>query len=199
VTLFIAREKQADFTPYGHELRDGVLTIDGETSHANDRRLVRAAAAGDEVHRFDRERHHAPFVYPGRAHLAAHELRAGAPSRFEFVVGRSLTRPPTASRRVAHPRRRRWTDNVDEDDLGGAVDGFTPDPEGVAGASAGPSTYERSLRNRARALADPRHGVPACGFDFNARYGARTRRRPLRCTTCGRSRPAPRRRTRTPT
>lgn len=50
VVLFITREKQPTFTPYDDDLRDGVLTIDGETSHATEGRLVRAAEAGDEVH-----------------------------------------------------------------------------------------------------------------------------------------------------
>ncbi len=74
IILFITREKQACHPQYEDVFDGRVLRMQGETSHAADRRLVDAEVNGDEIHLFYRERHHTPFTYEGRLRLQSHQI-----------------------------------------------------------------------------------------------------------------------------
>jgi len=84
--LFITREKQEFLTQYEDHLENGVLDIEGETNHSADDRMIGAVDAGDQIHLFYRQRHHAPFIYYGQIHLVRHERHTDSPSRFTFRV-----------------------------------------------------------------------------------------------------------------
>ena len=84
VVLFITEEKQSLSTQYEDAFAEGVLEIDGESRHTNDRRLVDAQSRGDRVHLFHRKRHHTPFSYEGEVTLVDYTLYTDRPSRFRF-------------------------------------------------------------------------------------------------------------------
>ncbi len=86
IILFITREKQACHPQYEDIFDGGILRMQGETSHAADRRLVEAEVNGDEIHLFYRDRHHTPFIYEGRLRLQSHQMMTEQPSRFTFVL-----------------------------------------------------------------------------------------------------------------
>jgi putative restriction endonuclease len=88
IILFITHQKQSFLPQYKDELSGERLVIEGETNHVADRRLVEAASRNDEIHLFYRDRHHEPFEYKGQIFLVAHELKATAPSNFEFSLSR---------------------------------------------------------------------------------------------------------------
>lgn len=158
IVLFITREKQAFLTQYEDRLHGDTLTIEGEKSHAADRRLVGAAANGDEIHLFYRDRHHESFTYKGEIFLVDYELRPDRPSHFEFTLDRSLV---TAAAGLETAARTSGAD----------LEEWVPDEEGRQFVRT-QVTYERSLRNRARAIEIHGTRCLACGFDFNAVYGA---------------------------
>ena len=62
------------------------LSIEGETNHAADSRIINAATAGDEIYLFYRNRHHEDFIYQGRITLDRHEKNTDKPSRFWFSL-----------------------------------------------------------------------------------------------------------------
>lgn len=156
VILFITRNKQECFTQYEDALENGILDIEGETNHATDERLINAQTTGDEIHLFYRAQHHQPFTYYGRIHLIRHERHTDSPSRYSFRV-------PSL-----HP-----DDNLETELIthGQPNEEFIPDPEGRRVVRQHVA-YERSQRNRRRAL--ELHGTrcTACGFDFDCAYGS---------------------------
>jgi 5-methylcytosine-specific restriction enzyme A len=156
IILFITREKQEFLTQYEDRLENGILDIEGETNHAADDRIIRSATADDEIHLFYRDRHHMPFTYYGEICLSRHEKNTEAPSRFTFRV-------PSE-----HP------DDTLETELlthGQPNEEFIPDEEGRRVIRVHVS-YERSPRNRSRALEIHGNRCMACGFSFDERYGA---------------------------
>lgn len=88
IILFVTEEKQEGLTQYADRLRGGILEWEGEDGHASDRRIADSAIAGDEIHIFYRERHHAPFTYLGIGTVVSHRLLSDAPSKFVFEVSR---------------------------------------------------------------------------------------------------------------
>lgn len=86
IILFVTREKQQCLTQYVDFLEEDILVWDGEQGHRSDRRIQRASEAGDEIHLFYRERHHAPFTYHGRIVVTQFLLHADRPSEFAFKV-----------------------------------------------------------------------------------------------------------------
>ncbi len=86
IILFVTEEKQEGLTQYADRLCGGTLEWEGEDGHASDRRIAEAAIAGDEIHIFYRERHHAPFRYLGIGTVMSHSLLSNAPSKFVFRV-----------------------------------------------------------------------------------------------------------------
>lgn len=158
IILFITKEKQSFLTQYEDVFQDGILEIEGETSHAADQRLVQADQKGDEIHLFYRNRHHMPFTYQGEIYLADYRRIAKKPSRFRFALDR---RTASADGSIA----------TEQNAHGTTDDHFTPDEEGRK-RIAQHITYERSRRNRAKAIEIHGTSCLACGFNFNEVYGA---------------------------
>lgn len=158
IVLFITKEKQEFLTQYLDDFSDGVLEMEGETSHAADMRLVNAERNGDEIHLFYRKRHHSPFVYHGQAYLTYYTLNTDRPSHFRFVTG-SLTADIDSAleaEALAH---------------GVGLEEFVPDPEGRQKIVQS-IRYERSRKNRRKAIELHGNACVVCGFDFDAFYGA---------------------------
>jgi putative restriction endonuclease len=86
IILFITREKQSFLPQYRDALDGEQLSIEGETNHVNDYRLVEASSRRDEIHLFFRERHHESFRYKGQIRLVEYQLRTDSPSRFCFAL-----------------------------------------------------------------------------------------------------------------
>lgn len=157
IVLFITKEKQTFLTQYEDVFTDDLLEIEGETSHAADQRVVQAENRGDEIHLFYRKKHHMPFQYKGRIYLTDYRISSDIPSRFRFAVDRETA---SADGSIT----------TEEATHGTADSYFTPDAEGRKRLIQHIS-YERSRRNRARAIKI--HGISclACGFNFNEAYG----------------------------
>lgn len=159
MVLFVTKEKRSGDKQYRDHLEGTELYMEGEDGHRTDQRLARSAASRDEVHLFYREQHHEPFTYHGRVHLKRADLREGQePSHFVFDLA-----PPPDLQRVAD-------EALQTEQLTHGNEEFVPDPEGKRKLRQH-ATYERSPRNRARAIQV--HGTicKACGFDFNRVYG----------------------------
>ncbi len=158
VILFITKEKQSFLTQYEDVFAEGVLEIEGETSHTADQRIIQAEHRGDEIHLFYRKKHHMPFRYQGRIYLTDYRIFYDRPSRFRFAVDR---RTASADGSI-----------TTEGETHGSVDyHFIPDEEGRKRISQHIS-YERSRKNRARAIEINGTSCLVCGFQFNEVYGA---------------------------
>ena len=157
IIFFITKERRSTDKQYQNELADGRLKIDGEEKHGNDLRYVNAKQRGDQIHLFYRERHSDLYTYKGQMFLGTYELRTTAPSRFEFSLDADTA---TA---LSDLETEALTHGVE-------IDTFFADEEGRQRIRTHIS-YERSAKNRARALKV--HGTKclACGFDFDACYG----------------------------
>ena len=158
VILFITKEKQTSFTQYEDVFADGILEIEGETSRAADQRIIQSENRGDEMHLFYREKHHMPFKHDGRIYLTDYKIYSDRPSRFRFAVDRETA---SADSSIA----------TEEETHGTADSLFSPDTEGRKRLRQHIS-YERSRKNRARAIKIHGTSCLACGFTFNEVYGA---------------------------
>lgn len=158
IIFFITEDKQEFLTQYEDRLEDDVLYIEGEEGHRSDQRLVNSTVTQDEIHLFHRKRHHAPFVYHGRIFLASYQLSSGdKPSRFVFSIGETMAHATSA---IETEQRTHGIPDLL----------FVPDEEGRKKIVQHVS-YERSRKNRARALEIHGTVCTVCGFDFNAFYG----------------------------
>lgn len=157
IILFVTKEKQEALTQYEDHFEGDLLHMQGETNHAADQRLANAASAGHEIHLFYRDEHHSDFAYYGEVFLRDHDLREGEPSRFVFTTSKAEVDAASA---IAAEMR---THGGGDDDVEGDTEGRRILRLHI--------TYERSARNRARALEI--HGTKClvCAFDFNAFYG----------------------------
>ena len=99
-----------------------------------------------------------PFTYEGEIYLTDHRSLADRPSRFRFAVDR---RTASADGSIA----------TEQETHGTGDDHFTPDEEGRKRLTQH-ITYERSRRNRAKAIEIHGTSCSACGFNFNEVYGA---------------------------
>lgn len=86
VVLFVTEQKQSSAEQYADRLSGNILDWEGPTDHFAEDRLLNAAATGEEIHLFHRERHHSDFTYLGHLVVVKSELRADRPSRFTFKV-----------------------------------------------------------------------------------------------------------------
>jgi 5-methylcytosine-specific restriction protein A len=156
IVLFVTHEKQRGQTQYEDYFEGDRLHWEGETSHANDNRVVNATSAGDEIHLFYRDRHDIDFTYFGQIALVEHTIYPDRPSQFVFDTRRAeaLTTNALATEELTH----------------GQGEAFLGDPEGRRRYALHVS-YERSPRNRAEAIHI--HGTTCCccGFDFDRVYG----------------------------
>ena len=139
-----------------------VLHIEGETNHANDRRIVNANSAGEEINLFYRDIHHSQFTYFGLVILIQHELKIGPPSLFEFKTGRTAALAQSAIRTESRAQGLEEAEFAIDDE---------PEAEGFLRLSTH-ARYERSAKNRALSIKLHGHKCKACNFDFNSFYGA---------------------------
>lgn len=155
IILFITSEKQDFQTQYEDRLENGVLEIEGETNHMADERMINASSVGDQIYLFYRDKHHMSFTYYGQIHLIYYERHTDSPSRFTFRV-------PSE-----HPDESLVTELITH---GQPNEEFIPDAEGRRVIRQHVS-YERSPKNRQRALEIHGNTCFACGLNFDAVYG----------------------------
>lgn len=156
IVLFVTKEKQEGLTQYADYFEGNELHWEGETNHQNDQRLLDAKRNGDAIHLFFRQRHHSPFTYYGEIHLKAARTFTNKESEFVFSTKRLEAAAASAIATEAATQ--------------GDPDAFEADEEGKKRLRQHVA-YERSAKNRAKAI--DIHGTicKACSFDFNAVYG----------------------------
>jgi len=156
IVLFVTKEKQESLTQYDDHFDGDLLYMEGETNHSHDQRLVNAEQSGDQINLFYRDHHHSPFTYFGEVWLAHSTLHQDRPSRFVFSTMRST---------ILTLR------DLSTDSSSWNQDAFTPDHEGRKRLVVH-ITYERSPRNRAKAIEIHGTACMCCGFDFDRFYGS---------------------------
>jgi 5-methylcytosine-specific restriction enzyme A len=158
IMLFVTKIKQKSDTQYNdYFIEKDLLHIEGETSHFNDNRLINAEVNNDSIYLFYRSIHHTPFVYYGEVYLADWKIFKEKPSIFIFSPIKSLALSAGI--------------NSTEQQKTGSNEGFIADPEGEK-ISKTHVTYERSIKNRAKAIEIHGTVCKVCGFDFDKFYGA---------------------------
>lgn len=158
IILFVTKIKQKSDTQYqDYFIEEGLLHLEGETSHTNDERLINAGSQNDSIYLFYREIHHTPFIYYGRVFLVDYKVYADKPSIFILSTTKSM-----AVGARAYATEMNKTSLIEDD--------FIPDQEGAKRVKTHVS-YERSLKNRAKAIEIHGTVCKACGFDFNLFYG----------------------------
>lgn len=157
IILFVTKEKQKSLTQYQDRFIDGQLVMEGEIGHRTDERLISSRSSPDRIFLFYRIRHHKPFTYYGEIFLDTYELKEDEPSIFYFKTSRFLASVNSSI--------------VTESATGGFVEAsFIPDVEGRKRIQTH-VRYERSRKNRAKAIEIHGTTCKACGFDFNIFYG----------------------------
>lgn len=157
IILFVTGAKQPALRQYEDHFDGDTLHMEGEGNHANDERIITSERRGNEVHLFFRERHHMPFTYIGEVKLLDYQRVAGSPTRFRFATSRSEAVATSTLR-------------TEQATHGDVDDSFFPDSEGRRLLRLH-RTYERSPKNRARAIAIHGTVCSVCGFDFDQVYG----------------------------
>lgn len=158
IILFVTKIKQKSDTQYNdYFIEEGLLHMEGETSHANDYRLINAESNNESIYLFYRDIHHTPFVYYGRVFLADYKIYLDKPSIF------ILSTTPSMSVSAGTYSTEHNKTGINDND-------FIGDSEGIKKVEIH-VRYERSLKNRAKAI--EMHGTicKACGFDFDMFYG----------------------------
>lgn len=157
IILFVTQEKQKSLTQYQDHFEGERLIMEGEMGHGTDQKLVDSVNGPERIYLFFRERHHRPFIYYGEIYLEDYELRTDEPSIFYFGTSRSL-----AMANSAILTEKTATGIIDES--------FVSDVEGHRRIQTH-VRYERSPKNRAKAIEIHGTTCKACGFEFNKFYG----------------------------
>jgi hypothetical protein len=87
ILLFVTENKQESAEQYTDRLYGDVLDWEGPKDHFAEERMLNAAASGEEIHLFHRNRHHSDFTYLGKLAVQKHTIMTGSPSKFVFRVG----------------------------------------------------------------------------------------------------------------
>jgi len=157
IILFVTKVKQSGYVQYRNEIFDDLLHTQGETNHISDNRIIGSIDEHTQIHLFYRERHHSDFIYYGKIYLVSYELKRNEPSSFVYAM--------TEFSKSA------FNSMGTEIQTHSAGDSpFIPDEEGRK-KLVQHYAYERSIRNRARALEIHGTVCAVCGFDFNKVYG----------------------------
>ncbi|MGD7048819.1 hypothetical protein FZC83_08305 [Rossellomorea marisflavi] len=83
IILFVTKNKQKADTQYNDFfIEEGLLHMEGETSHFNDKRLQNAEVNNESIYLFYRNMHHTPFQYYGEVCLVECALYDNKPSTF---------------------------------------------------------------------------------------------------------------------
>jgi 5-methylcytosine-specific restriction protein A len=157
IVLFITKKKKKSRVQYEDDFDGETLSMEGELKHGSDDRLARSLNR-DEVHLFYRETHIDPyFIYYGLVFLREARLHSDKPSHFIFNANKSDFQAISSltTELTTH---------------GDAT--FVPDSEGKRHLRQHVE-YERSRKNRARAIEIHGTTCQACGFSFDRFYGAR--------------------------
>lgn len=157
IILFITKEKQTVLVQYGdyYDVENGLLYMDGEERHTSDKKLIDQE---NEFYLLYRDKHHSPFIYYGQIYPSSWELSMGTkPSKFVFSTSKSGSFAHSDIFAEANTFEVEFSD-------------FFPSMEGAEKIRQH-IYYERSVKNRAKAI--DIHGTvcKACGFDFNKVYG----------------------------
>jgi hypothetical protein len=155
ILLFITRKQQPALPQYNNYFDGELLWMDGAVAHGSDDRLSQSRDR-DEVYLFYRARSHSPFDYCGPVSLVdsflAHDQ---SPSRFIFS---------------ARPRLLEEADSLLAADTCSSLELLIGDPEGRKKLRMH-VVYERSRKNRERALTIHGRRCVVCNFNFDAVYG----------------------------
>jgi 5-methylcytosine-specific restriction protein A len=154
IVLFITKKQQPSLPQYNNRFDGELLWMDGENAHRSDQRLANSNGR-DEIHLLYRERDHTPFRYCGPVSLVECFINTDGPSRFIFTSRAALIAEAEAAMYNA-------IDTPGEP--------FTPQNEGQRKERLH-YIYERSKKNRDRALEIHGCSCLACGFNFDAIYG----------------------------
>jgi len=154
--LFITKEKQSIQFQYADILENGILRIEGETNHSADSKIINASQNGRHIQLFYREIHHTTFIYYGEINLIKHVENKELPSKFIFSVPYDKPDHNLETELLTH--------GIVNESIINEAEGRKKIQKHVR--------YERSKKNRLKAIEI--HGCicKACGFDFNAKYGA---------------------------
>jgi len=158
IILFIT-ENSSSYS-YENSLKDNVLNIQGEKTHYSDNKIRDAEANGDSVLLFYRKKSGEFFMYYGEVKLEKFKLNEDKPSEFTFTLDeymeyKNISQNSLQLEQITHGE-------INED--------FIPDEEGRKLIKQH-ITYERSLKNRIKAIKIHGTSCKVCGFDFNKIYG----------------------------
>lgn len=157
IILFITKENQDVLPEYSNSIVNDFVYTEGETNHANDKRVINAENKGEKIYLFYRERHHSSFIYYGQVQLINSEINDEVPSKFVFKFMRN-----TAAVEGSMATEARTHGLIDDE--------FEPEEEGKKRITSH-IVYERSRKNREKALELHGRSCFICGFNFNAVYG----------------------------
>lgn len=159
IIIFITKKKQDSLTQYADHFDRNkcLLFMEGEDKHSTDERLINSMHSNDEIYLFYREMHHSPFEYMGSIYLSYHIKNSTKPSQFVFSTNKFYSK---AYSEIA----------CEENSLGNSFDTFSAEDEGKSKIIQHMS-YERSLKNRAKAIEIHGTACSVCDFDFNEFYG----------------------------
>jgi hypothetical protein len=150
-TIVLFASEEHPNTHYENRFDGETLWMDGADKGRTDERVTASLARDEEVHLFYRVGNIGDFTYHGRVYLASATPRPDKPTRFVFTVERKLA-------------------EIDEELVTDQASDAN-DPEGRKRLRLH-VVYERSRKNREKALAYHKPVCAACDFDFNAFYGA---------------------------
>ncbi|MBE9917859.1 hypothetical protein G8C92_28060 [Paenibacillus donghaensis] len=112
----------------------------------------------DSIYLFYREIHHTPFIYFGRVYLVDYKINVDCPSTFILSTSASLAIGSSSL-------------STEENKTGLIKEEFIPDREGARRIRVHVG-YERSLKNRAKAIEVHGTTCKVCGFNFDEFYGS---------------------------
>lgn len=159
IILFVTHIKQKSDTQYNdYFIEDGILHMEGEMNHSNDQRLINSELNNDSIYLFYRDIHHTPFIYYGRVFLVDYKINTDRPSTFIFSTSVSLAIGFSSL-------------STEQDKTNYTKNRFISDKEGAKRVEIHVS-YERSLKNRSKAIEIHGTTCKVCGFNFNEFYGS---------------------------
>lgn len=155
IIFFVTKYNQDVLPDYSNYIKDNYIFVEGEANHNHDDRILNAERKGDLIYMFYRERHHSSFVYYGQVKLINYKINKTRSSKFTFEFNNNAVTSEGAMATEA-----RTHGNTE----------YEPDEEGRRKITHH-IIYERSQKNRKKALEI--HGVTCvvCGFNFNNIYG----------------------------
>lgn len=153
IIFFITKEKQKVLTQYKDDLYLGILSIEGETNHGSDYKIINSKDKYD-MHLFYRDHHHKDFTYYGLIYLKDYVENNSSPSNFTFYVPSDLPDKNLVTEINTH-----GNDTFENFESEGKLSFHIH------------RVYERNRKNRALSIKIHGTSCMACGFNFNDFYG----------------------------